>query len=68
MQCFHTSVCVGVFILVQESAVEKVGQWVSDPICNTNPHVILVAGLIYAQAGNYVEALKACHTGQTLEM
>lgn len=40
----------------------------ADPICNTNPHVLLVAGLIYASEGNYVEALKACHSGQNLEM
>jgi coatomer protein complex subunit epsilon len=40
----------------------------NDPICNSNQHVLLVAGLIYAQEGNYVEALKACHAGQSLEM
>eukprot|EP00775_Hariotina_reticulata_P010026 gene10026-10182_t len=51
-----------------EEALETVGQWVSDPICNNNPHVLLVAGLIYANEGNYVEALKACHSGQSLEM
>lgn len=54
--------------IAKESAVEKVGALVNDPICNTNPHVLLVAGIVYASEGNYVEALKACHTGQNLEM
>lgn len=53
---------------MQESALEQVGQWVADPICNTNQHVLLVAGLVFAREGNYVEALKACHSGQSLEM
>jgi len=29
---------------------------------------LLVAGMIYANEGNYVEALKSCHTGLNLEM
>ncbi len=55
-------------VFLQEAAVETVNQWMADPICNSNAHVLLVAGLIYAQEGNYVEALKACHAGQSLEM
>ncbi|WIA34245.1 hypothetical protein OEZ86_012596 [Tetradesmus obliquus] len=52
----------------KDAALDAVGGWMSDPICNSNAHVLLVAGLVYAQEGNYVEALKACHGGQSLEM
>ncbi|KAF8066259.1 coatomer subunit epsilon-1 [Scenedesmus sp. PABB004] len=54
--------------IAKEAALEQVSAWVADPICNTNPHVLLVAGLIFASEGNHVEALKACHGGQSLEM
>lgn len=52
----------------KERALETVGTLLADPICNNNPHVLLIAGLIYSQEGNYVEALKACHSGLSLEM
>jgi coatomer protein complex subunit epsilon len=48
--------------------VSAVAALVADPICNNNPHVLLVAGLVYAAEGNWVEALKACHSGLSLEM
>jgi coatomer protein complex subunit epsilon len=53
---------------VQDRAVETVGTLLADPICNNNPHVQLIGGIIYSQEGNYVEALKACHSGASLEM
>jgi hypothetical protein len=52
----------------QDEAVEAVGALLADPICNSSPHVLLVGGLVYAAEGNYVEALKACHSGLSLEM
>lgn len=45
-----------------------VAEWVADPACAGNAMTLLVAGVIYANEGNYVEALKACHTGLNLEM
>jgi hypothetical protein len=30
--------------------------------------VLLIAGLLFALEENYVDALKACHTGGSLEM
>lgn len=48
--------------------MSTVAEWVADPACAGNAMTLLVAGLIYANEGNYVEALKACHTGLNLEM
>jgi hypothetical protein len=39
-----------------------VAGWLGDAACNRNPLVLLVAATIYAAEGNYVEALKACHS------
>ncbi|KAK9834048.1 hypothetical protein WJX81_005668 [Elliptochloris bilobata] len=52
----------------KEMAVSVVAEWVADPACTSNAMTLLVAGMIYATEGNYVEALKACHTGLNLEM
>eukprot|EP00877_Chromochloris_zofingiensis_P004225 jgi/Chrzof1/13803/Cz08g13010.t1 len=54
--------------VAKDAALATVADWLGDPACNRNPHVLLVAGMTYAQEGNYVEALKACHSGQSLEM
>jgi coatomer protein complex subunit epsilon len=43
-------------------------EWLADTACNRNSTVLLVCGTIYAMEENYVEALKCCHTGTTLEM
>ena len=43
-------------------------EWLADSACNRNPTVLLVAGTIHAHEGNYVEALKACHSGLSLEL
>ena len=42
--------------------------WVADPSCAGNATTLTVAGIIYANEGNDVEALKACHSGLSLEM
>jgi coatomer protein complex subunit epsilon len=48
--------------------VSTVAEWIADPACAGNAMTLLVAGMIYANEGNYVEALKSCHTGLNLEM
>lgn len=48
--------------------METLGAWVADPACAGNAMTLTVAGIIYTNEGNYVEALKACHTGLSLEM
>lgn len=42
--------------------------WRADPLAASNPTVLLIAGLLYALEEDYVEALRACHTGGSLEM
>ena len=44
------------------------GEWLANPAISGNATVLLVAGIIYANEENLVEALKACHLGLTLEM
>eukprot|EP01026_Neomeris_dumetosa_P012081 TRINITY_DN1424_c0_g1_i4.p1 TRINITY_DN1424_c0_g1~~TRINITY_DN1424_c0_g1_i4.p1 ORF type:complete len:291 (-),score=49.66 TRINITY_DN1424_c0_g1_i4:196-1068(-) len=51
-----------------ESVLGTVGDWMSDPSCNSNPMVQLICGAIYTHEENYVEALKCCYMGTTLEM
>ena len=53
---------------MQEDVITVLSDWLADTACNRNTTVLLVAGLIYSREGNFVEALKACHTGLTLEM
>lgn len=52
----------------QEATLATLQSWLADAACNSNPHVLLVAGTIFAQEGNFVDALKICHVGTTLEM
>lgn len=52
----------------QDTALSTLATWLADSACNRNPGVLLMAGIIYNCEGNYVEALKACHSGLTLEM
>lgn len=54
--------------LSKEDVLSVLSDWLNDPACNRNATVLLIAGMIYSQEGNYVEALKACHTGLSLEM
>jgi coatomer protein complex subunit epsilon len=54
--------------VAKDAALATLESWLADSACNRNPHVLLVAGTIYLAEANYVEALKACHSGQTLEM
>lgn len=43
-------------------------EWQGDPASASNVMVLLVAGLIYTSEENYIEALRAVHGGQNLEM
>lgn len=52
----------------REAALEAAASWLTDPAAASNSTVLLVAGMLYALEENYVEALKACHTGGSLEM
>ncbi|MEW5309395.1 MAG: hypothetical protein WDW38_001288 [Sanguina aurantia] len=52
----------------KDQVTSTLTEWMTDSACNRNPGVLLMCGIIHAQEGNYVEALKACHTGITLEM
>jgi coatomer protein complex subunit epsilon len=52
----------------KEAALEAAAGWLSDPAAAANPTVLLIAGLLFALEENYVDALKACHTGGSLEM
>lgn len=50
-----------------ESALATISDWLSDAASSANPMVSLVAGLIYVNEENYIDALKACHQGRSLE-
>jgi coatomer protein complex subunit epsilon len=52
----------------REAVLEQVAGWLTDMSCTNNATVLLVAGLIYLTEENYVEALKCCHSGLSLEM
>lgn len=52
----------------QDIVFETLQQWLDDQAVNSNATVLLVAGIIYANEEKFVEALKACHTGLSLEM
>ncbi len=49
-----------------EEAVATVGDWLADIACNRNPHVLLVAGLIYAQVCLSLHILAASHQSNLL--
>mmetsp|Transcript_35063 Transcript_35063/g.99403 ORF Transcript_35063/g.99403 Transcript_35063/m.99403 type:complete len:290 (-) Transcript_35063:171-1040(-) len=51
----------------KETALSTIGDWLSDTASSANPMVSLVAGLIYVNEENYIDALKACHQGRSLE-
>ena len=54
---------------MQEDCLSVVQNWMEDPVSNINPTACLIAGMIYANEGNHVEALKACHgANSSLEM
>ncbi len=54
--------------LLQDTILSTVQDWAQEPSYRSNATVLLVIGLIYAAEDNYVEALRACHTGISLEL
>ena len=55
-------------LLMQEKVLATLSEWQADPATSANVTVLLVAGLIYTNEENYVEALRAVHGGHNLEM
>lgn len=54
--------------LSKEDVLATIADWLADPAVSYNSTVLLVAGIIYTNEANHVEALKALHGGDTLEM
>lgn len=54
--------------LLQDTVLSTIQDWAQEPSYRNNATVLLVVGLIYAAEDNYVEALRACHTGISLEL
>lgn len=52
---------------VRDVVLSQLMEWMSDPMTSSNPFVALIAATIYANEGNHVEALKACHNASSLE-
>lgn len=52
----------------KDSVLETVAEWAQDNTLQRNDTVLLVIGLIYAAEQNYVEALRACSKGNSLEL
>lgn len=42
-------------------------EWLADPSSSENPHLLLVAGIIFSHEGKYSDALSALTKGNTLE-
>ena len=57
-----------VAMLLQDAILSTIQDWAQEPSYRNNATVLLVIGLIYAAEDNYVEALRACHTGVSLEL
>ena len=53
---------------LQDTVLETVADWAQDATLQRNDTVLLVIGLIYAAELNYVEALRACSRGSSLEL
>ena len=63
-----TPLIVFASLLIQDTILSTVQDWAQEPSYRSNGTVLLVIGLIYAAEDNYVEALRACHTGISLEL
>ena len=56
------------FDTMQDDVLATIKDWLADPAVAHNASVLLVAGIVYTNDGDYVEALKALHGGELLEM
>lgn len=52
----------------KEQVLSSLQGWLSDPVIGSNSVLLLVAGTIYTNEENYVEALKYTHAGTSLEI
>mmetsp|Transcript_13606 Transcript_13606/g.16354 ORF Transcript_13606/g.16354 Transcript_13606/m.16354 type:complete len:292 (-) Transcript_13606:315-1190(-) len=52
----------------KESVLATIQDWLNDPACSSNQTLLVIAATIYAAEGNYNEALKICHNGNSLEL
>eukprot|EP00245_Coleochaete_scutata_P008577 TRINITY_DN265_c0_g2_i1.p1 TRINITY_DN265_c0_g2~~TRINITY_DN265_c0_g2_i1.p1 ORF type:complete len:288 (+),score=71.12 TRINITY_DN265_c0_g2_i1:143-1006(+) len=52
----------------KEEAISTLKDMLADSVVASNPTLLLVAGTIYAQEENYVDALKYTHSGTSLEL
>lgn len=52
----------------REAALSQADAWLANPAAAANPTVLLVAGLLRTLEEDHVEALRACHSGGSLEM
>lgn len=52
----------------QDDVLATLHDWLADPATIHNATVLLVAGLVFTNEEDYVEALKALHAGESLEM
>ncbi|KAA8490856.1 Coatomer subunit epsilon [Porphyridium purpureum] len=51
----------------REIAELTLREWVADPVSGSNPALLLVAAIVFSEAGNYDDALRCAHNGQSLE-
>ena len=54
--------------LLQDSVLQTLDAWTEEPAYRSNAMMHLVTGIIHAAQDNYVEALRACHPGLSLEL
>lgn len=52
----------------KDQALASLQEWLADPVIGSNPTVSLMAGTIYAQEQNYVDALKYTNAGGSLDI
>ncbi len=53
---------------LQTNVMSTLTEWLGDAACNRNPMVLLIAGSIYLQEGDYGEALKVCQGDHNVEL
>ena len=53
---------------LQDLVLSTLQDWVGDPSSSSNATLLWVAGMVYSNEGKLAEALKACHTGLSLEL
>ena len=56
------------YLIAQAKVLATLAEWQADPVTASNATVLLVVGLIHTNLEDYVEALRAVHAGQNLEM